>query len=262
MRARPGTEAEVDALAEADVPVGPLAVDVEDVRIGEHIRLVVGGGEVEEDPCSGGNLDAADRRVSRGDSPPGHLARLEPQRLLDGIGGERRVGDEGVPLVAARQQAAQRVAQQGGDRVVAGEADPVDDRLDLVVADPRAVVRIGVGLVGVEQLGAEVVGPLVAPRRDELPAVVPVIDHAAGDGDLLLGVGWPHENALRLTHHDLIITSSSGGKPISRKTISAGSGNASAPTYSAGEPAATIASIIVGGPCSHVAPRGSSADGG
>ena len=140
----------MDALAKADVVVGPIAMDVENVRIDEHILLAVGGGEVEEDPGPRRNVDATDRRVDRGHSSPGDLTRLESQRFLDGVGSKRRVADERFPLLTARQQATHRVGEQGGDRVVAGEADAVDDGLDLVVADPCAVVRIGIGLVGVE----------------------------------------------------------------------------------------------------------------
>ena len=57
------------------------------------------------------------------------------------------------------------------------------------------------------------------------------------------GVGLPQANALRFTHHDLSMRSSSAGKPMNRNTISAGSGNATAFTYSAGAGPASISSI-------------------
>ncbi len=158
-----------------------------------------------------------------------------------------------VPLVAAGQQTQQGVAQQRGDRVVAGERDAVDDRFDLAVADAGAVRRVGVGVVGVEQLGREVVGALVAPlRRRSRGSSASSRACPRRSRPARSAVGLPHENARRLTHHDLIIASSSGGKPMNRNTISAGSGNASAATYSAGEPSAIIWSSSIGGPVAHV----------
>ena len=128
---------------------------------------------------------------SGGDAPPGDLARFEAQRLLDRGGGQRRIGTQRIPLVATGEQAAQRVAQQRGDGVVAGEGDPVHDRLDLAVADARAVGRVGIGVVRVEEFGAEVVGALVAPPGDEGPAVPPVVEHPLGDRELRLGGRLP-----------------------------------------------------------------------
>ena len=84
------------------------------------------------------------------------------------------------PGVAARQQAREAVADEVGHRLVAGERQAVDDRLDLVVGDV-----VGMGVVGVEQLGGEVVGAVVALVGGELAAVAPVAEHPLGDLDLL-----------------------------------------------------------------------------
>ena len=170
----------MDPLAERDVAGGVRAVDVEGVGLGEDIGLAVGGGEVEQDPRPRGEVVAGERRVAGRDPPPRDLARLEAQDLLDGVGDQRRIGDELGPGVAARQQAGEAVADQVGDRLVAGERQAVDDRLDLVVGDV-----VGMGVVGVEQLGGEVVGAVVALVGRELAAVAPVAEHPLGDLDLL-----------------------------------------------------------------------------
>ena len=125
---------------------------------------------------------------------------------------------------------------------MAGEADAVDDGLDLVIADPRAVVRVGISLVGVEQLRAEIVGPLVATGGDKLAAVLPVVDHAAGDGDLLIsGRPAPRErlavDAPRLDQHVVLWREADQSKDdLGRERKRQG------PMYSAGEPVETIAS--------------------
>ena len=70
------------------------------------------------------------------------------------------IGDELVPLVAPRQQAEQALPISDGDRLVAGERQAVDDRLDLAVRE-----LVGVGVVGGEQLGREVIVARVDVRR-------------------------------------------------------------------------------------------------
>ena len=98
------------------------------------------------------------------------------------------------PRVAARQQAREAVADQVGHRLVAGERQAVDDRLDLVVGDV-----VGMGVVGVEQLGGEVVGPVVALVGRELAAVAPVAEHPLGDLDLLGAGGVAPRERLAVT---------------------------------------------------------------
>ena len=109
-------------------------------------------GEVHEDLGAGRDVVAGQRRRLGRDPAPRDLARLVPQHLLDGVGDQRRIGDELAPLVAPRQEADEAVADQVGDGLVTGEREAVDDRLDLAIGE-----LVGVGVVGVEQLGREVV---------------------------------------------------------------------------------------------------------
>ncbi len=74
---------------------------------------------------------------------------------------------------------------------MAREADAVDDRLDLAVADAGSVRRVRVGVVGVEQFGGEVVGAVHVALGDERPAIPPVVEHARCDLRLLLGGRLP-----------------------------------------------------------------------
>ena len=140
------------------------------------VGLAVGRGEVHEDLGAGRDVVPGKRRRLGGDPAPRDLTRLEPQHLLDGVGDQRRVGDELAPLVAPRQEAHQAVADQVGDGLVTGEREAVDDRLDLAI---REVV--GVGVVGVEELRCEIIVTCVTFGCREVAAVAPVGEHLLGD---------------------------------------------------------------------------------
>ena len=102
-------------------------------------------------------FDTAERGGPRGDPAPRDLAGSKRSVSSTAAADQRRIGTQLRPLVAPRQEAAQRVADQCGDGLVAGEREPVDDRLDLAELI-RCVRRVGIGVVRVEQFRAEVVG--------------------------------------------------------------------------------------------------------
>ena len=90
------------------------------------------------------------------------------------------------------------VADEGGDGLVAGEREAVDDRLDLSV---RQVV--GMVLVGSDQLRCEIVAPVFALLGDELPAVAPVAHHVRSNTGLFCSGGVAPREALALCTPDL-----------------------------------------------------------
>ena len=128
-------------------------------RVVEALGVAAGGGEPEEAasrPRAGRRRRASSafvvtRRQHRD-------RRVVAQRLLDGAGDQRRVGDEPVPARRVLEQPAHRVADQVVRRLVAGERQREQDRGDLLVGQ-----RVGVLVVDREQRAREVVAALPSP---------------------------------------------------------------------------------------------------
>src|SRR5262245_53161190 len=101
-------DAGVRAHRERQVRAGVHPLDVERIRVREERRVAVG--------CR----QRHDHEIAAGDPGPGELdlgrripiharrRRLEPQRFLDGVGGERPIGPESVHRAGSRQHVPER----------------------------------------------------------------------------------------------------------------------------------------------------------
>jgi hypothetical protein len=94
----------VDSGAEGEVVVAG-AVDVEPVRVGEVVRVAVGGRDEGEEVLAAGDAVAADVDLGQGDAP-GELERGGvAEGLVDGLARPGGVGAQGGPLVGWRSSA-------------------------------------------------------------------------------------------------------------------------------------------------------------
>ena len=87
----------VDPLAEGEVVMGVRARGSKRSGSGKTRRVAPGCGEPEEELGARREIDAAQRDRARRDAPPHRHRRVVAQRLLDGAGDQRRVGDDRLP---------------------------------------------------------------------------------------------------------------------------------------------------------------------
>ena len=149
-----GADAEVDALAERDVPVEALPPRVVARRAREHVLVPVHGAVVDHQPRALREGHAAERDLPRRHAEQALRRRLEPEDLLDGPRHELQVGPE---LVGARPRAEEqheRVADRARHGDVPGDDEVERDahhgvarqrRVDSRAAASRAEVRSSPG---------------------------------------------------------------------------------------------------------------------
>ena len=115
--------------AERDVAaVAPVEVEVVGVR--EHGRVAVRGAEQQQHPVAGRDLGARDLGVARGGAAEPGDGRVEPQRLLDDVVHERRIGQDGGAVRRLDGQVPERGADAEG-----GVLEPGDEQEEAEVAD-------------------------------------------------------------------------------------------------------------------------------
>jgi len=147
----------VQALAEGQVAFGVGPVQVEPVRLSEGGPVAAGGGEPQVQAGALGEVDAAQRDRAGGDPAPDGHRRVVAESFLDRPGDQVGLLDDLVPAGRVLQQAADRVADQPGGGLVAGERQREQDRGALVQGE---AVR------GFVVDGDQVTGQVVPGRGD------------------------------------------------------------------------------------------------
>ena len=86
-----------------------------------------------------GTSTPADHHRRGGDPPPGDDAGVEPQHFLDRVRDQRSIATEQFPLLVVLEQLPHAVADQIARRLVAREAESVDDARDLIDRERRRI---------------------------------------------------------------------------------------------------------------------------
>ena len=149
----------VSAIA-GGLPAGLPAADVEPVRLGEHGRIAVGRPDTDQHVGVRGQRHALQLDRLGGPAPPVDHRRVVAQHLLDRARDQPWVRAQRRPAVPVLQQPPQRVAEQVGRRLVAGQQQPEQDRRDLLL-----VQRLTPLVRRVDEVGREVVARPCSPVR-------------------------------------------------------------------------------------------------
>ncbi|KAF1056008.1 MAG: hypothetical protein GAK34_00426 [Delftia tsuruhatensis] len=175
----------VRAIAEGQVVAGVVAVDVEEVGIGEMPLVMVGRRGHDEQLRARRHGHAADHHVARGQAPPGGHRAVVAQAFLHGIGDQRGVLADLLPGAGMLQQQLDGVGRGIGRGLVRGHD-----------AGHHHGVQVGVGddLGKLLLLAYAVLHParrigVLAHLGQHLAGQLPEVAHRMGHGHLLLGPG-------------------------------------------------------------------------
>ncbi|CAB4322824.1 unannotated protein [freshwater metagenome] len=153
----------MDAETECRMPVD-LAINEHLIGIVEELRVAVRGREAEQDPVV--LLHRATFELEVFLDQPGHGDRgVGPQELLDGRGDELRVSDEAGEILRVVGEMPQRGSDGGPGGVDAGHDEQDDGAEDMLVE------QLVAGDLGIEQVGDQVIGRVLAMVLDELDDV-------------------------------------------------------------------------------------------
>ena len=161
-----GAEAEVDPVAERDVPV-VRAVEQQPVWLRESLGITIRCPEQDPHPFSSAQDPASDLHVRLDDADPDLDGAIEAQQLLDGGPEEIRVTMQRAQRVGMPQQREHAVADQVGGRLVPGEQQERAGLDQLVLLEPRAV-----GLCAHEAAHQIVVASLATMTHDVAEVIV------------------------------------------------------------------------------------------
>ena len=137
------SDADVRSLGEGELVAHVLPADVEAIRVGEGRGVAVGTGDRDGD-----ELALADRGPAEPDDA-GRVPidcrgrRLEPQRLLDGVGEQPAVGLDERTLVGMGEEVEDRVADHPLGRLDPAEHEDADVRGDLGAGETPRLARGG-----------------------------------------------------------------------------------------------------------------------
>ncbi|CAK0157182.1 Uncharacterised protein [Burkholderia pseudomallei] len=122
-------------VAERQVIGGIVAVDVEQVRIGEAALVTIRRRRDDQQLRAGGNRNAADRRVARRDPPPRDDRSAVTQALVDRVRDQRRVVTQLSPRARMLEQQLQRVRRCVRGGLVRGNDARHHHRMQIRIGD-------------------------------------------------------------------------------------------------------------------------------
>src|ERR1700760_3912491 len=178
----PGTQARVDAEAQADLLVDVLAGDVHAFRVAEDGRIVVRGREHDPDGGAGRDRNAADLRIHQRYAVDGVDRVAVPEELLGRPGDQRGIVPEALLLIGVADERDDGVAHQVGRRLVPGEQQQNEHGDEFVPGQPLTV------LLGVDEHGEQVRTWFTTTAVDQRGHVVPERLHRLV-GPVEVGVG-------------------------------------------------------------------------
>ena len=172
----------MDAVPEGEMGRRIRAFDVEDVRLVEYGLVAVGRPQEQQQLGSLRDRDPRDLdRASRA-SPPRHNRAVEAQHLLHSARDEERLVSQAIPGVSAREELAQRIAEQARRRLVPRGEEGEQHARNLVELEDAVIPT-----PHEQQLAREVVARSALPLGNETAEVMPEAHHRSGKLLLLLG---------------------------------------------------------------------------